>query len=93
MVDTNYYTDRTAQGNTVQYQGIRSLDTTETQQLRWLLVSSSDCPDHTAERRVKESYFLVPHGLWSWPPAFADQVSIRRTRRRILFCQRAGILP
>jgi hypothetical protein len=69
------------------------LDKTETQQLVWMLFSTVDCPDHRAERRVEEACFLVPHGLWSWPPAFADRVSIRRTRRRILFSQRAGVLP
>ncbi|MGO9115366.1 MAG: hypothetical protein ACLP9L_39645 [Thermoguttaceae bacterium] len=77
----------------MRYQGVRVLDRAETQQLVWLLLSTVDCPNQSAERRVEDAYFLVPHGLWSWPAAFADQVSVRRTRRRILFSQRAGILP
>ena len=77
----------------MRYQGIRVLDKAETQQLVWLLFSAVDCPDSSSERHVEDAYFLVPHALWTWPPAFADQVSIRRTRRRILFRQRAGILP
>ena len=77
----------------MRYQGMRVLDKAETQQLVWLLFSTVDCPDHSAERHVEEAYFLVPHPQWSWPPAFADQVSIRRTRRRILFCERVRVLP
>ncbi len=76
----------------MRYRGMRVLDTTETQQLVWLLLQSGECPDASAERRVEESHFLVPHESWNSPPAFVDPVHVRRTRRRILFVQCAGVL-
>jgi hypothetical protein len=76
----------------MRYQGIRVVDKAETEQLVWLLLRAVECPDPTSERRVEASYFLVPHGAWISPPAFADPVRIRRTQRRILFVQRAGVL-
>jgi len=73
--------------------GIKMLDRmTETCQLLWLLVPARKCPDESAERRLIRMYFPTPHGIWNSPRAFVEAVVIRRTRRRILFCQRSGVM-
>ena len=73
-------------------QGTRVLDRlTETSQIRWLAVSARDCADDMAEKRLVQRHFPVPHRMWSWPSAFVEPVVIRRTRRRVLFCQRLGV--
>jgi hypothetical protein len=72
--------------------GIRVLDQfTETRQVQWLVVRASECIDHRAEERLARRHFPVPHAIWTWPPAFVEPVVIRRTRRRVLLCQRSGV--
>jgi hypothetical protein len=78
-------------GGIMRNQGIRKLDKADSEQIVWLVLSSAECPDSISERRVEASFFLVPHNAWSWPAAFADPVYVRRTRRRILFIQHAGV--
>ena len=72
--------------------GIKVLDRAlETCQVYWLVVRIKECPDEATERRLIETYFLVPHTVWSTPPAFVEPVQVRRTRTRVLFRQHSGI--
>jgi len=74
-------------------QGVKVLDPVlETSQLDWLVVSIGECPDEAAERRVARRHFRVPHGPWGPEMAFVQPVVIRRSRRRVLFCQKSGLL-
>ncbi len=73
-------------------QGVKVLDgELETRHVQWMVVSRSECPDQSAEQRVVNRYFCLPHEAWSTPPAFAEAVTIRRSRTRVLFSQRVGI--
>lgn len=75
-------------------EGIRIVDRgVETRRIQWLVVSQKDCSDEVAEHRLALSHFLLPHARWNWPPAFVDPVVVRRTRRRVLLSQRAGVDP
>jgi hypothetical protein len=73
-------------------QGIRIIDDTETRQVRWRVVSARDCPDESAEQRIIHSSFPLPHAARGWPWAFVGPVVVRRTCRRVLLWQEAGIL-
>jgi hypothetical protein len=75
------------------YQGTRLLDVTETHQMRWMMLPVRDCPNQQAEQRVAQQHFLVPHTIWSWPRAFVQPVTIRRTHRRVLLLQQFGVDP
>ena len=63
----------------------------ETSQLDWLVVPIRECPDGHAERRVISVQFRVPHEPWGPHGAYVRPVRIRRSRRRVLFCQESGI--
>ncbi len=60
-------------------------------QLDWFVVSTTECPDTEAEQRVINAYFRRPHGPWGGKRAFVLPVTVRRSRRRVLFCQRSGL--
>ena len=73
-------------------QGSKVIDPTlETDVLEWLIVPVRECPDEVSERRIVASYFRVPHSHWGVLRAFVRPVQIRRSRRRVLFCQQLGI--
>lgn len=63
----------------------------ETGQFDWLVVSIRECPDEHAERRVVSAQFRVPHEPWGPQGAYVRPVSVRRSRRRVLFRQESGI--
>lgn len=72
--------------------GVKVFDpVSELNQLDWLIVSVDECPDDEAERFVIATHFRVPHEPWGPDQAFVHPVAIRRTRRRILFCQESGL--
>jgi len=71
--------------------GVKLLDpVTHTRQLEWLLLPARQCPDKAAERRIVALHFRVPHGPWGPKHAFVHEVTIRRSRRRVLFVQQSG---
>lgn len=73
-------------------QGVKLIDrSTHSCQLDWLILSARECPDEATERRVVLSYFRVPHEPWAPERAFVQPVVIRRSRRRVLFCQQSGL--
>jgi hypothetical protein len=69
-------------------QGVKVL---ETQQIEWLVMTAEECPDLVAEQLIIQTYFRIPHAPWSTPPAFVEPVRVRRTRKRVLFCQPFGL--
>lgn len=72
--------------------GVKVLDPTlQTEQLEWLVLPSSQCPDEASEQRVIASYFRIPHTQWGAVGAFVSPVQVRRSRRRVLFYQRSGV--
>lgn len=72
-------------------QGTRVLDPPhETTQLQWLLVPAVECPDDTTENQYIACYFRIPHEPWGSEGAFVAPVTVRRTRRRVLFYQTWG---
>jgi hypothetical protein len=73
-------------------QGVKVLDPVfQTEQLEWLLLSARECPDAASEQRIIENYFRSPHSPWGVLRAFVRPVHIRRSRRRVLFCQELGV--
>lgn len=76
----------------MQWHGVKLLDPVgEALQLEWLVLPANECPDETAEKRVTVRYFRRPHDPWGPGGAFVDPVTVRRTRTRVLFCQRSGL--
>ena len=74
--------------------GVKLLDPVlHTDQLDWLFIPVRDCPDATAERQIAACHFRVPHEPWGPYRAFVLPVIVRRSRRRVLFCQRSGREP
>jgi hypothetical protein len=72
-------------------QGVKVLDPVlETRQVDWLLISVGECPDVVAEQRVARQHFRVPHDAWGPRRAFVQPVTVRRSRRRVLFFQESG---
>jgi hypothetical protein len=63
----------------------------ETMQVEWLLVSAHECPNGEAERRLIARHFRIPHEPWGPDRAFVRPVLVRRSRRRVLFCQESGL--
>ena len=73
-------------------QGVKQLDpVAQTRQLDWLVLPAWECPDESAERRVAAVHFRVPHEPWGPEHAFVQQVTVRRSRRRVLFLQQSGM--
>ncbi len=73
-------------------QGVKLLDPLAwTCQVEWLVVPAEECPDQAAERRIVVSHFRKVHEPWSPVRAFVGPVQIRRSRRRVLFCQESGL--
>ncbi len=71
--------------------GVKLLDpSVETAQLDWLVLPAHRCPDQRSEQQVIHHYFRVPHGPWAPQQAFVQPVVVRRSRRRVLFCQESG---
>ena len=72
--------------------GVKTGDpVTEAEQLDWLMLPATECPDPETERRIIRAYFRKPHEPWGNKGAFVLPVVIRRSRRRVLFCQRSGL--
>ncbi len=59
-------------------------------QIDWLVLSIRECADEIAERNVVLAHFRKPHEPWGPQRAFVEPVRIRRSRRRVLFCQESG---
>ncbi len=73
-------------------QGFKLLDPgSETRQIDWLVLPAEQCPDATAEERIAALFFRVPHEPWGPEGAFVCPVTVRRSRRRVLFRQESGI--
>ena len=73
-------------------QGFKVVDPIlETVMLEWLVVSVRECPDEATEKRIAAKHFRVPHHPWGMLRAFVRPVHVRRSRRRVLFCQQSGI--
>ena len=71
--------------------GVKQLDpVAETKQLEWLMLPVEECPDAEAERRIAATHFRVPHEPWAPAQAFVQPVTVRRSRRRVLFVQQFG---
>ena len=60
-------------------------------QVDWLVIPVMDCPDEAAERWVVCRHFRIPHGPWGSDHAFVRPVTVRRSRRRVLFRQESGV--
>jgi hypothetical protein len=74
-------------------QGMKVLDPVlENGQIDWLVVSAQECPNQEAERRLAQVHFRVPHEPWGAERAFVTPVRVRRSRRRVLFVQKSGLL-
>jgi hypothetical protein len=72
--------------------GVKLLDPDlEHMQIDWLLVSANECRDAHAERKLISRHFRRPHEPWGASRAFVMPVYIRRSRRRVLFCQQSGL--
>jgi hypothetical protein len=72
--------------------GMKPLDPLlETSQMEWLVVNVRECPDQAAERRIIGTYFRKVHDVWGPVRAFVRPVQVRRSRRRVLFCQESGL--
>jgi hypothetical protein len=72
--------------------GVKVLDPGfQTEQREWLLLSVRECPDPASEQRVVMSYFRAPQSPSGVVRAFVRPVQIRRSRRRVLFCQELGV--
>ena len=68
--------------------GVKQLDpVAQTRQLDWMVLPARLCPDKDAERRV---HVRVPHEPWGPERAFVHPVTVRRSRRRVLFLQHSG---
>jgi hypothetical protein len=63
----------------------------ETRVLDWLLVPAGECPDAVSETKIATRYFRTPHPSSGLLRAFVRPVEVRRSRRRVLFCQELGI--
>jgi hypothetical protein len=73
-------------------QGIKLLDPVmELVQIEWLLLPIEDCRNAEAEQKVISCYFRKPHEPWGPDRAFVLPVRVRRSRRRVLFCQESGL--
>jgi hypothetical protein len=72
--------------------GVKVLDPpVATAQIDWLLVPAAECRDLAAERRLVCVHFRKPHEPWAPEQAFVMPVRVRRSRRRVLFCQESGL--
>lgn len=69
--------------------GVRLLD--EVRQIDWLIVSAEQCRDEASQQRLIARHFRIPHGPSGNDLTFVRNVSIRRSRRRILFRQESGV--
>jgi len=73
--------------------GVKVIDPVlQTAQVEWLVVPASQCQDETAEHHLVHTYFRRPHEPWGRERAFVLPVRVRRSRRRVLFCQESGVV-
>jgi hypothetical protein len=72
--------------------GVKLLDPTlDNLQIDWLLVPAKFCQTHEDEERFISTHFRRPHDAWTPNQAFVMPVNVRRSQRRVLFCQRSGL--
>jgi hypothetical protein len=72
--------------------GVKLLDpVVETVQIDWLVVPVKECSNEEDEGRLICSHFRRPHEPWGHSGAFVLPVLVRRSRRRVLFCQESGL--
>jgi hypothetical protein len=63
----------------------------EIAQIDWLVVPVKECRDNLDEGRLISTHFRKPHEPWGNSRAFVRPVRVRRSRRRVLFCQESGL--
>lgn len=63
----------------------------ETRLLEWLVVPADECPDAASEYEIARRHFRLPHPSSGSLRGFVRPVEVRRSRRRVLFCQELGI--
>lgn len=72
--------------------GVKQLDPlAELTQLDWLVLPIQACPNTVAEQQIAAVHFRVPHEPWAPERAFVQPVTVRRSRRRVLFLQCSGV--
>jgi hypothetical protein len=72
--------------------GVKLLDPTfENAQIDWLVVPANECRNPEDENSLICQHFRKPHEPWASSRAFVMPVSIRRSRRRVLFSQHSGM--
>jgi len=69
--------------------GVKCLD--DIRQIDWLVVSKEQCPDQSTQERLIACYFRIPHQSSGNDLTFVQEVTIRHSRRRILFYQESGV--
>ncbi len=71
--------------------GVKILDPVlQSSQVDWLVVRVEECRDEVTEQRLIAAHFRIPHLPWGSDRTFVAPVEIRRSRRRVLFCQESG---
>lgn len=71
--------------------GVKLLDPKlDNAQIDWLVVPASECRNAEEEYLLICQHFRKPHEPWTPTRAFVMPVSVRRSRRRVLFCQHSG---
>ena len=72
--------------------GVKLLDPVlEQMQIEWMIVPVDECRSARDEERLIRTHFRKPHEPWGAGGAFVMPVSIRRSRRRVLFSQQLGL--
>jgi len=69
--------------------GVKCFD--DIRQIDWLIVPADQCPNQSAQERLIACHFRIPHDPSGSDLTFVQEVSIRRSRRRILFRQESGV--
>jgi hypothetical protein len=69
--------------------GVKLCD--EIRQIDWLIVPAGQCPDESAQGQFVARHFRIPHEPSGNDLTFVREVTIRRSRRRVLFRQESGV--
>jgi hypothetical protein len=73
-------------------QGVKLPDPVlELVQIEWLVLPVEECRSEETEQKIIACHFRKPHEPWGPGRAFVLPVRIRRSRRRVLFCQESGL--
>ena len=69
--------------------GVKRLD--DIRQIDWLIVQADQCSNPSAQEGLIACHFRIPHDPSGNDLTFVQEVSIRRSSRRILFRQESGV--